>query len=343
MKKRIIILQSKYHGSNQQLLSIAKYAFSDYDPHAVHIELRSRKKILLPIYKIIIIVRNYLGSRNPISQLLNTLALKNVKGKILDADIILAKTAPYECPAQMLAAGTRASVYFIGQPRRFPTDKFTCLVSTPSTPVQPNDITLETLPTFSTFKNYHRHKINTKKPSRIWGMLLGGNAKGFKYDNKTWLTLATDMQEIAKKYKIKWLISTSPRTGKNAEAIFKKIFPEPSPGLYELSCWGDPQQKSILDCLSCSEVVFVTEDSASMISEAVNCRIPTVSIRPKKTGYNGLTEPLATYHHQKGTLIRMTSDEIKSFDFPLWISKDFKPLTLCWTEQWQKQAQEKQP
>ncbi|SEA10610.1 fission ELM1 [Desulfuromusa kysingii] len=341
MKKKIIVLQSKYHGSNQQLLSIAKYAFSDYEPHAVNVELRSRKKIFFPLYKVIIFLRSYIGSKKIIAQFLNTLALKNLGPEISDSDVILAKTAPYEVPAQLLAAGSKASVCFIGRPRRFPADKFTCLVSTPSTPVQPNNITLETLPTFSTFKDYELHKINIKESSKIWGMLLGGNAKGFEYDEKTWLTLATDMQKLAKKYKIKWLISTSPRTGKKAEMIFKKVFPNLSPELYELICWGDQQRKSILDCLSSSEVVFVTEDSASMVSEAVNCRIPTISIRPKKTGYNSLTEPLATYHHQKGTLVRMTSDEIGSFDFPLWIRKGYKPLTLCWTEQWRKQVQEK--
>nr|WP_320051398.1 ELM1/GtrOC1 family putative glycosyltransferase [uncultured Desulfuromonas sp.] len=333
--KKIVVLMSKNHGSNQQLLSIARHVYSGYNLQKTTVGLISHAPILFPVYHGVIRTCKTLGGDHPVSRFLKRFILRNHPLQLNEGDIILAKTGRYEFPAQLLAAGSRAQTIYIGQPRRLNSNAFDCLVATPSTPSRTHHIFLDILPTPFSYNEFCA--LSPPRDRTLWAMLLGGNARGFSYDESTWTQLIDSMIQLAGTHHIRWRISTSPRTGREIETLLKLRFSTEKDSLAELVCWGDQQRKSVQDCLVGTDMAFVTEDSASMLCEALNSRLPIISIRPDAAGHNTLTTPLAEHHQLKGSLLRMTCSQLTAIDIPSWRNRQFSPLRQCWTEQWRKQ------
>ena len=334
--KKIVVLLSRNHGSNQQLLSIAKYLYRDFQLEEVHVSLFSHAPPLFPLYHRIIRLSKRLGSNHPVTKCLKRLVLRARPLSLTCSDIVLAKTGRYEFPAQLLAAGSGARTIYLGQPRRMNSKAFDCLVATPSTPADPATIFLETLPTSFTYEAFQKSS-SARADKKLWVMLLGGNARGYTYTDQSWSALAQAMLDLAKAHQIRWRISSSPRTGCPAESLIKQIFAQNLGYLESFICWGDNQRKSVMDCLCHADMAFVTEDSASMLCEAVNSRLPTIAIRPDNADHNNLTTPLAVYHHQKGSLLRTTCGQLATIDLHHWRTTQFTALRQCWTTQWQHQ------
>jgi uncharacterized protein len=116
------------------------------------------------------------------------------------------------------------------------------------------------------------------RPKRA-GLLVGGNAGPFRYDAKEWDRLLDFVREIAKAWGTRWLISTSRRT--------------PAPVADKIAALG--QDQSVVDrfidfrtagpgtlheLFGMAEVILCTEDSSTMISEAVSARLPVVGVAP---------------------------------------------------------------
>lgn len=53
-------------------------------------------------------------------------------------------------------------------------------------------------------------------------MLIGGDGAGAQYQEQDWMQLAKQMNLLARQHRIKWLLSTSRRTGKQAEKILQQ-------------------------------------------------------------------------------------------------------------------------
>lgn len=332
---RIIVLLSRYHGSNQQLLAIAKH-LNHGEVLPVRCELRSRSKIFYSLYRLILWMLRSSILSGKLSNLLRCLVLKNSVVSC-ENDIILAKTPPFEFPLHLLAAGTGAQTYFVGKPKRIHRGEYDCLISTPSTKVNNATVELEMLPTSFTYEEYLSQRNVLEAGINTWCLLLGGDAKGFAYQREHWVFLADFIIEACKADDVHWVISTSPRTGSLAEQYFKERFINEPSFKGELYLWQEAspdRQRSVLSILSSATRIFVTEDSASMLSEAVNTRLPVVSLRPQASEYNSLTTPLAEYHTEYGHIIRLNIEDIaqKSLEINNWVSLEFRPIARCWSQ-----------
>lgn len=73
------------------------------------------------------------------------------------------------------------------------------------------------------------------------------------------------------------MVSTSRRTGREAEEAFLSSLPEPPAALYR---WGDTGGNPYFGYLACADAVVVTGDSVSMVSEACATRAPVYVYAP---------------------------------------------------------------
>ena len=332
--RRVIVLLSKYHGSNQQLLALAKVIAGE-NVKPIQCEMRSRSSLLMGMYKLAITLNRKLGSTSLLARFLKKACLK---GSIscLPGDLVLAKTRPFEIPAQLLAAGSEAKIGYIGSPSRFPHQDYDYLISTPSTPTASAYLELDVLPTSFTYQEYlalrSKQTINDQK---TWLLLLGGDARGCEYTEKDWATLISFILYSSNTYDVSWIISTSPRTGALVEKLLAQSLVSEKGFKGKLYLWGEMQQTcpKPLELLARSDEVFVSEDSASMISEAVVTRLPVITFSSDESDMkNGLTLPLLTYLDSKRCLKRSTFASLSVDDIEDWKKDGFTSLTECWSE-----------
>ncbi|MFC3153099.1 ELM1/GtrOC1 family putative glycosyltransferase [Litoribrevibacter euphylliae] len=332
---RVVVLLSKYHGSNQQLLAIAKH-LNHGKVVPIYCELRSRSKVFYLLYRFILWIREVSGLSPKLSNLLIRLVLRN-SIQCHQSDIVLAKTPPFEFPLHLLASGSGAKAYFVGNPKRITRDKYDCLISTPSTQISDAEIQLDMMPTSFTYEEFINTRNSLAVDSNCWCLLIGGNARGFSYSDVHWKELVDYVIDSCVSENIRWVISTSPRTGLEAEDYLKRRLTENSGFSGDLHLWSEgvsENRVSVISLLAQAHRVYVTEDSASMLSEAVNTRMPVISLRPKKSEFNSLTTPLVEYHASKNRSYRVEIEDLKTqaTSIESWEITAFSPIESCWSK-----------
>ena len=102
---------------------------------------------------------------------------------------------------------------------------------------------------------------------RLWLMACGGNGAGKIYRREHWRRLGEWMNAIAESQGIRWLVSTSRRTGAVAEQALRGAL---APDNVAYGVWWSEREERILgDLMGAAQRLFVTVDSMSMISESI--------------------------------------------------------------------------
>lgn len=113
---------------------------------------------------------------------------------------------------------------------------------------------------------------------RTWALVIGGNGAGYRYRDADWRRLALSLNRLAGELGVRWLLASSRRTGQAAERLLKKWV---DPGCIAGACWyRDGDRDCIERYLGAADRVLVTEDSMTMLTEAIYARRPVLSLRP---------------------------------------------------------------
>jgi mitochondrial fission protein ELM1 len=104
-------------------------------------------------------------------------------------------------------------------------------------------------------------------PEGCWTILIGGSSRTHRYAAEDWSALARGINELARRYGIRWLLSTSRRTGVEAE---RQLAREIDGGVIAEAVWyGREPKKSVGAFLAAADRIFVTQDSLTMMSEGL--------------------------------------------------------------------------
>lgn len=199
------------------------------------------------------------------------LAYKNKLSDIItETDLIISAGGDTLLGNIILAKQTGAQNIFAGSIRGFSSQLFSAVI----------------IP-YSAYKNYGNYivslkpspidpdSIDIKEDKNKLVLLLGGPSGDYTYTNEEWETLLTGMQAHATKVSAALHVFTSRRTPHEIKQYLKTL---------NVLAYDDgtvSTQEVFTHCLSAAQI-FVTQDSSSMISEAVVSRRPVISIRPKK-------------------------------------------------------------
>lgn len=114
---------------------------------------------------------------------------------------------------------------------------------------------------------------------RYWVFLVGGQCKGVPFDRRDFLDITYMMGYLSEKFGVKWLVSTSPRTGPEGSQIIER-YALKSGNVEDFLVW--PKRQDMLPAfLAAGDVCFVTEESVSMLSLCVTLGKPTYAYAPR--------------------------------------------------------------
>lgn len=117
------------------------------------------------------------------------------------------------------------------------------------------------------------------RPPRRAGLLIGGDGGGTRFAGEDWDALFGLLNASHQAWGTRWIVSNSRRT---PDAIGDRLVQAASRG-QAVECFIDVRSAgtgTLGDLLAASEIVAVTADSSSMLSEAVWSRRPVLALAP---------------------------------------------------------------
>jgi mitochondrial fission protein ELM1 len=128
-----------------------------------------------------------------------------------------------------------------------------------------------------------------QRPEKIWTVLLGGDGSGYRYSGADVTEWIEGICVAARKSGAQLLLTTSRRTGAKHEQLIEELISQyPDLILYSVF-YGKAPEKVMADYLDLADLVFVGEESSSMISEAVASQKPVFAV------YAGTPDPGPEY------------------------------------------------
>ena len=122
------------------------------------------------------------------------------------------------------------------------------------------------------------HYGRERRP-RLVGLLIGGNAGPFRYRPREWERLLAFVEEVSRAWGTLWLISTSRRTPAQVADRVSALAQDKSV-VARFIDYRTAGPGTLPEIFARAEVIVCTEDSSTMISEAVSARLPVVGVAP---------------------------------------------------------------
>ena len=138
----------------------------------------------------------------------------------------------------------------------------------------PNNIVTDLAPT--RFKPDVKEKSKSNKSL----FLLGGNGAGYLYNESDWKNLINGIKDLAETTNISPIIVTSRRTNKIHESL---IFDEMYTISDNASVWFHKTRENadLNSIFRMVDAIYVSEDSATMTTEAISSGLPVFTLYPK--------------------------------------------------------------
>jgi mitochondrial fission protein ELM1 len=195
-------------------------------------------------------------------------------------DLIVASGGKAVFAARSIAVKFSAPLVFIGERKRYPSEWFHTVFTPSAVDTGVSDVSIELIPTRVTHERVEQAAAAwTERPDgRLWAMVIGGASVSHRYSMQDWDALASSMNALANREGIRWLVTTSPRTGAEVEARLREKLTAGS--VAEAVWWAEKPERKMAAFLGTAERVIVTQDSITMITEAVASGRPVAVTRP---------------------------------------------------------------
>jgi len=115
---------------------------------------------------------------------------------------------------------------------------------------------------------------------KLAGLLIGGNAGPFRYRPVEWERLLEFAKRLSKAWGTRWLVSTSRRTPDHVADKVAELAKDESV-IARFIDYRTAGPGTLPEVFGKAEVIVCTEDSSTMVSEAVSARLPVVGVAPE--------------------------------------------------------------
>lgn len=155
-------------------------------------------------------------------------------------------------------------------------------------------------------------EVKQVKPfKRPYAMLIGGEGAGYHYQSVDWQLLAAALGKISQREGVSWLLTTSRRTGEKSESLLRTAVPCEC---CEKAIWyATKPAKVVKTFLSECEAVFCTEDSLTMVSEAIYSHKPVITLQPEVMQPESNDAEALKKYEELGFIRRLKITELADF------------------------------
>lgn len=237
------------------------------------------------------------------------------QGELGMPDLILSSGGKSVFAGRVLGNRFQVPFVFIGERKPYPSEWFHTVFTPSAQEQEGNDILIDLIPTGVTPAKVAQAAANYERPDgTLWAMIIGGASRSHPYTDTDWQQLAEGMNELAKRHGIRWLLTTSRRTGAPAEALLRQFL---QPEILADAIWWDAKpEKRMMALLGAANRVFVTQDSVTMVTECVASGKPVVVLRPEKETFpkNSFMPQYLERLETLGWTKRIKLNRLKSYD-----------------------------
>ncbi len=117
---------------------------------------------------------------------------------------------------------------------------------------------------------------------KLAGLLVGGDSGYFRYSGEDWSRLVAFLSESWRAAGTRWVVSTSPRSPDGVGDRLAALAREPDGPIAEFIDFRTAGAGTLPRLFSAVDAILCTEDSSTMISEAVCARLPVVGVAPRQ-------------------------------------------------------------
>ena len=187
----------------------------------------------------------------------------------------------------LLAQQVGCGNFFMGSLRGLDADLFTAVFS-----LQPlfgaggvaleNNVVLPILPSNNEPDEgrVEAQVVRRRYPDHVLcAVLLGGDGSGYRYTVEDWRQLAEAMNSLSQQHEVVWLLTTSRRTGKRGERTLQRLLSPQT--LAEVVWFGENPSNRNSVFLQAADFVLCSEDSMSMLHEALAANAKVVTVSPR--------------------------------------------------------------
>ncbi|PID43849.1 MAG: hypothetical protein CSB48_03420 [Proteobacteria bacterium] len=159
--------------------------------------------------------------------------------------------------------------------------------------------------------------LSPDRPPYVFACLIGGNGAGYYYTENDWLDLVRLLERVQSRYHCQWLITTSRRTGIEAERQLENVIGESliRPHINELVLYGSNPKKVVRDWLQQANALFTTEDSLTMVAESILSQKSVMTLQPARFEPDHNDEAALGKYHEKGYINRIKLDSATCPEF----------------------------
>lgn len=198
-------------------------------------------------------------------------------------DLIVTSGGKAVFAARSLALKSGAPLVFLGERKPYPSGWFHTVFTPSPFETGANDVPIEMIPTGITPESVAAAASAwaDQPDGKLWAIIIGGASASHRFTDADWQALAEQMNALAAKHGIRWLVSTSRRTGEAAEQVLRK-FLAPETIAYAV-WWAEKPEKKMAAILGTASWIFTTQDSVTMVTEAIASGRPVVVTMPSGT------------------------------------------------------------
>lgn len=182
-----------------------------------------------------------------------------------------------------LARRFRCGNFFAGSPRGLDGRLFSAVLTLEPVPGLANNLVVD-LPPTPVSPAAAREAGAAYRAERglgdetLWALVVGGDGAGYRYGEADWRALGEALGALARCHGVRWLLTTSRRTGAAGEAALREAVPPEA--LADAVWWHAAPRRGLQAFLGAAEGAFVTEESMTMVTEAIAAGRPVVALRP---------------------------------------------------------------
>ncbi|MFV0297780.1 MAG: ELM1/GtrOC1 family putative glycosyltransferase [Hyphomicrobiaceae bacterium] len=161
---------------------------------------------------------------------------------------------------------------------------------------------------------------------RVAGLLIGGNSGLFKYTDDEWAALLAFLLDSHAQFGIRWIVSTSRRSPAAVGDQLARMAGEQA-AIERFIDFRHAGPGTLPGLFARVDAILATEDSSTMLSEAVCARLPVVGVSPRQSAFKDDEREYRTLMTREGWLRSLALGALTPQSFVAALS-EVQPLTI---------------